>query len=301
MKKVTIRDIARMADVSVATVSYVLNNNENEKIPDETRNKILNIANELNYVPNLTARSLVKRKSGLIGIVVVRDYENEGPWKKSFYSEFVNELERLLSDEGYHILISNIDSSRPKLDIILERELDGVFIIDVNKEFFYSISNRFTVPIIVIDSYIDDLIFQKLVPDFSDAISKAKTELEDDKLFFVVNNYNNIEMIEKIKDACQSDDIYVMGSLDGLRDFLVRQQGRKGIVINEFLGVIASRYVDPANLAVVCTCGNGYLLHDDVKKIIINNSKKSKIAASLMHDLLNKDYSQDKYTVIKAD
>lgn len=301
MRKVTMRDIAKLADVSTATVSYVLNNNEKEKIPDETRNRILSIANELGYVPNLTARSLVKRKSGLIGVIVVRDYENEGLWKKCFYNEFVNELEKLLSDEGYHILISNIDCSQPKLDIILERELDAVFIIDVNKEFFFSISNKFTVPIIIIDSYIDDLIFQKVVPDFEDALSKARTALEEDAPFYVINNYNNAETVKKLMDACFSQNVYVVDSLDGLKEFLQSQTGKKGIVVNEFLGAIASRYIDPDDLAVICTCGNDYLLHDKTKKVIIDNAKKAEIAVHIMNDLLNRDYSHDKYIVIKAE
>lgn len=57
MKKATMKDIARQANVSVATVSYVLNNVKNQTIPDPTRQIILQIARELNYVPNLAARS----------------------------------------------------------------------------------------------------------------------------------------------------------------------------------------------------------------------------------------------------
>lgn len=56
-EKATMKDIARQANVSVATVSYVLNNVKNQTIPDPTRQSILQIARELNYVPNLAARS----------------------------------------------------------------------------------------------------------------------------------------------------------------------------------------------------------------------------------------------------
>lgn len=64
--KVTIKDIAREAGVSVATVSYVLNNRNDQKISDETRDKVLHISNLLNYTPNQAARSLVTQQSNSI-------------------------------------------------------------------------------------------------------------------------------------------------------------------------------------------------------------------------------------------
>ncbi|GAV10816.1 LacI family DNA-binding transcriptional regulator [Paenibacillus sp. NAIST15-1] len=62
MKKPTMKDIAQRANVSVATVSYVLNNVDNQTIPESTRCKITQIAKELDYTPNLTARSLARKK-----------------------------------------------------------------------------------------------------------------------------------------------------------------------------------------------------------------------------------------------
>ena len=66
---VTIKDIARQAGVSTATVSKVLNRKDSV-IGDETRQKVLSLARELNYTPNSLARSLVTRKSHVIGIIV---------------------------------------------------------------------------------------------------------------------------------------------------------------------------------------------------------------------------------------
>ena len=57
-KKATIRDVAREAGVSVATVSYVLNNRPNQKISDDTKKKVLQIANLLQYSPSFAAKQL---------------------------------------------------------------------------------------------------------------------------------------------------------------------------------------------------------------------------------------------------
>ncbi len=59
--KMTIKDIARLADVSTATVSKVLNGKD-EKISDRTRNRIFDLVEEYNYVPNRIASSLVTKK-----------------------------------------------------------------------------------------------------------------------------------------------------------------------------------------------------------------------------------------------
>lgn len=56
------KDIAIRANVSVATVSYVLNRVDNQTIPEKTRRQIMELAKELRYIPNLAARSLANQK-----------------------------------------------------------------------------------------------------------------------------------------------------------------------------------------------------------------------------------------------
>jgi DNA-binding LacI/PurR family transcriptional regulator len=241
MKKITLKDIAKEADVSVATVSYVLNNIENQKIAEDTKNRIFEIAERLNYVPNLTARTLAKRKSGLVGILITRDFKNEKTWREFYYYDFINRIERLLSKVGYHVLIHSVDAAVPKLDIIAERELDGVFIIDVKKDVFFKISKHLTVPLIAIDSYIEDELFHKVLFNIGSGVKRAQELLEDKASFLVMDNMNNDEMSEKIINASGLDkrDIYIMKSSEGLHEFLSSRKGEKGIVINEFIASTA--------------------------------------------------------------
>ena len=67
-KKVTVRDVAREAGVSVATVSYIMNNRTDMKISEETRKKVLQIANLLNYRPSQAAKSLATGRNSMIGL-----------------------------------------------------------------------------------------------------------------------------------------------------------------------------------------------------------------------------------------
>ncbi|WP_285180722.1 LacI family DNA-binding transcriptional regulator, partial [Mycobacterium tuberculosis] len=79
-------DIARIAGVSVATVSYVLNKKEGQRISEETKKKIFEIAETINYVPHKIAKSLKNNKSKLLGLIVA-DLSND------FYSSNERHLE----------------------------------------------------------------------------------------------------------------------------------------------------------------------------------------------------------------
>ncbi|WP_164515001.1 LacI family DNA-binding transcriptional regulator [Paenibacillus lentus] len=175
MNKVTMKDIAEAANVSLATVSYVLNNNTKQKISEETRQRILKISKELQYVPNMAARSLVGNTSSkLVAIVTLKNHHDQ-PWHRSRYYDLTMKLQELLNEQGYDVIVAGTDSEQVELDIILKRTLDALFIIDVPEQHFFNISRKFTVPIIVIDSYIADTMFRKVVPDYRSAIERART------------------------------------------------------------------------------------------------------------------------------
>lgn len=303
MKKVIMKDIAEKAKVSLTTVSYILNDTEGQKISEETRCKVLSIAKELGYVPNLTAKSLASKKSGLIGIVVLKDCSKTKLWKDFLYCKFINEVESLLKQKGYHILVSSVEASSPEFDIILQRELDGVFLLDVNEDAFYKISKKFNVPIIIIDSYLDDNLFNKIVPDFESAIHMAKTLLGNQHSFLIADKVNNMGILEKIThaDGINGKDIILVEKEEDVKDFVKMHQGLKGIVINEYLGSIAANYTDPENLAVICTCGCSTLLPPAVKKVDFKEDKALKAVEIMMSYIKNNFFeSKSKYTMIEV-
>lgn len=162
MKKVTIKDIAKQVGVSVTTVSNVINGKQS-KVSDETIQKIHEAIKESNYIPNLSARSLVNKKSKLIGVIIpqTEDYKQlllENP----FYSEIVSGIESKIREHGYYIILSGLDKDKSFLDVFVRWNLDGAIIMGIYQEKFYEELKNIKVPIILVDSYINDDYFYKI-------------------------------------------------------------------------------------------------------------------------------------------
>jgi len=301
LKKATLKDIAKLAQVSVATVSYVLNNVTSQTIPEETRCKVLEAAKELQYIPNLAARSLVMQKTGLIGILINRS-EYEGYWKKLRYATLIEFLERKLTERGYHVVLSSIDASAPKLDIISERKLDGVYLIDVKSDTFHHISRLFSagVPLIVIDSMIDDELFYKIIDDYEHIFTKLTTRNQLSNHYLIMDEFNNLELMETINklSSIHDDDIHIMKNEELLQRFLSQQKGRHGIIINEYISTLAAKYVDPASLYVICTAGCPYIVPTQAKAYTYGE-QKFEVALELMLQLIEDSTSGDGNKFIK--
>ena len=99
MADATIRDVARRAQVSVASVSRVLNRQDN--VSKETRDRVDEAIRDLGYVPHAGARSLSLARTNAIG-VVLPDFHGE------FFSEIVRGMDREASRRGYMLLLSNV-------------------------------------------------------------------------------------------------------------------------------------------------------------------------------------------------
>lgn len=162
MKKTTIKDIAKQVGVSVTTVSNVINGKQS-KVSEETINKIHKSIKELNYIPNLSARSLVNNKSKLIGVIIpqTEDYKQlllENP----FYSEMVSGIESKTREHGYYIILSGVDKDKSVLDVFVRWNLDGAIIMGIYQEEFYEGLKQVRIPITLVDSYINDKYFHKV-------------------------------------------------------------------------------------------------------------------------------------------
>jgi DNA-binding LacI/PurR family transcriptional regulator len=87
MKRITIKDVAKAAGVSTAAISYALNGKES-KVSTETLEKIQATVASLNYIPDFSARSLVNKKSYLIGVVIPETEDhNQMILENPFYSD----------------------------------------------------------------------------------------------------------------------------------------------------------------------------------------------------------------------
>ena len=111
----TIKDIARLCGVSVSTVSRVLN--DRPDVSEENRRRVLEVIESSNYIPNNTARDLVKTKSDAIGLVV-RGVSNP------FYTDIIRAVEDGITAEGFTMVMQQIGTcdDEIKRGAMMERE-----------------------------------------------------------------------------------------------------------------------------------------------------------------------------------
>ncbi|TDK19941.1 LacI family transcriptional regulator [Luteimonas aestuarii] len=95
---VTIKDVARRANVSVATVSRALNGHQN--VAEEVRKRVVSVANELRYSPHHAARSLSSRRTNTVGVVLPDLYGE-------FFSELMRGIDQVARERGLHLLVSS--------------------------------------------------------------------------------------------------------------------------------------------------------------------------------------------------
>ncbi|WP_138420648.1 catabolite control protein A [Aquibacillus sediminis] len=128
---VTIYDVAREANVSMATVSRVVNGNPNVK--PATRKKVLNTIEQLGYRPNAVARGLASKKTTTVG-VIIPDISS------IFFSELARGIDDIATMYKYNIILSNSDQNKDKelqlINTMLEKQVDGIIFMggDISEE-----------------------------------------------------------------------------------------------------------------------------------------------------------------------
>lgn len=120
---VTIKDVAKKANVSVATVSRVINNKGNVNI--ETKRIVEETIKELNYVPNELARSLYLKQSKLLAVLIPH-------FGTDFYSALVEGIENKAMELGYKIILCNTQDNKKReleyIQILKRYSVDGIIL-----------------------------------------------------------------------------------------------------------------------------------------------------------------------------
>lgn len=146
---VTIKDIAKKMGLGVSTVSMALNGHKN--INSETRQRVLDVANELGYIKNGIAVDLQKKKTNVI-LLVVTDAS------RSHFSEFIRITQEEVVKSGYDLLIAaTASSSHTSRRYISEHRVDGVIVYTnhIENEFLERYARR-DFPIYLVGSYIEN-------------------------------------------------------------------------------------------------------------------------------------------------
>ncbi|WP_296700330.1 LacI family DNA-binding transcriptional regulator [Algoriphagus sp.] len=164
-EKATIHDIAEKLNVTASTVSRALN--DNPRISEATKKKVLKVAKQLNYQPNHIASALRSGKSRLIGVIVPTANRN-------FFSSVIRGIEEIATNLNYRIVISQsydeFEKEVQNVEALLNAQVDGV-IASIGKtteniEHFEKIMKK-GIPLVLFDRVSNDLeVSQVVIDDF---------------------------------------------------------------------------------------------------------------------------------------
>lgn len=148
----TIKQIAGLAGVSVASVSNVINGNFH-KVSVETRKKIEKIIEENDYKPNAQARGLVKQESRIVSLVIPNIGEYFTFNSNPYYADLIAETEKYVRSRDYCLMIRCIDHCRDIVPMLSSWNVDGAFFAGVSSEEIAELKGCLSCPSVFIDSY----------------------------------------------------------------------------------------------------------------------------------------------------
>jgi DNA-binding LacI/PurR family transcriptional regulator len=270
----TIKDVAKKANVSVATVSRVINNTG--YVNFETRKIVEDAIDEMGYVPNELARSLFRKKSNIIGLIVphISTY---------FFAELIEAIEEHITKKGYKLMIFNskddIEIEKKYINVFSQYNIDGLIIVANTKSTRAYIN--LNIPIITIDHIIDqsvpsvtsdnvqggEIAARKLIESGAKNIihfrgpSVLITVIDRARGFYQVMNEHNIDV-----QSCDLD--FKIPELDLIEDFIKKHPKVDGIFCSSDIIAI---YV----ISVLQKLG--YKIPEDVQVIGYDNIELSEV------------------------
>ena len=184
----TIKDVAKMADVSISTVSRVIN--DSKPVSPEARRRVLHAIDVLDYKPNEVARSLVTKKSNLIGVIV----EDIG---SNFISQILRGVEEVGRMYKYDILLSSSygdqESEMKFANLLAQKQVEGIIVISNlhNPKLEYKLEES-KIPYVIISNFYD-------IEKFSATIDYEKASYDMVNLL-IAKGHKNIASLGIRKD-----------------------------------------------------------------------------------------------------
>lgn len=283
-KKVTVKDVAREAGVSVATVSYIMNNRSDQKISSQTRKKVLQIANLLNYRPSHAAKSLATGRNNIIGVAY--HLNPDTPSRNLEITSFVNMLIERMNRMQYDVLFMPVKAVEDNLPI--NRNIDAIIAIDLSHEQFKNIADNYLVPVINVDMIVEDDLFYQIYSDYPSLLTMAKKELGCDDCYLILDKFAN-ELYQKFMiNSFPKERILMLP--DCSADVLSVLRDKPVIVIGTYLALIVRPYITEKNMVVISSGETNHILSDNIKVINNDISKKANLTMNILLNALDRNF-----------
>lgn len=177
IKAVNIKDVAKKAKVAVSTVSRVLN--DHKDVSKDTKEHVLKIIDELNYIPNNSARNLKRTNTNSIGIFVLGEYN-------PFFGEIVETLENEISEKGYSVMVHfhHVESNAMEtaVQFTMEKKLLGLiclggYVAKENEGYLESLEAPTVFTSTIIDDEVNQSLFSSVSIDENSAVKEVMDHL----------------------------------------------------------------------------------------------------------------------------
>lgn len=171
---ITIKDIAKLAGVSHTTVSRALN--DSPLISEETKQKIRQIAEEHNYIPNYSARSLKLDKSFNIGLFFTTIDEGTAT---QFFQLAVQGVNKIVKSKNYNTLIKGITDYKGDYSLVNKKQFDGIIVVSQSKsdDSFIDYVVKQDIPIVVVNRDLGDRVVKNISYDDRNGAYEAVNHL----------------------------------------------------------------------------------------------------------------------------
>lgn len=193
----TIKEVAREAGVSVATVSRVMN--DSGPVNAETRRRILEVANELNYVPNSAARSLIMARTNTLGVLLPDLYGE-------FFSEVIRGIDHTAHQQGYHLLVSSSHNDRAEIEAAIKAmrgRVDGLIVMSPDID-AHSLQDNLpdTLPAVLLNCAVNGSSFASVEIDNRGGAAAMVRHLQDlghRRIAVITGNENNHDSQQRLE------------------------------------------------------------------------------------------------------
>jgi len=199
-KRVSIKDIAKQLNISITTVSFVINGKAREKnISEALTKKVLDLVAELNYQPNALATSLRTGKTKIIGFLV-------DDISEPFFSGIARHIDEIASNLGYKILFSSTRNNTEKaielLQIFEDRHVDG-YIMALPEGLEEEVKKliQTDAPVVLFDRYVQDVKTDYVIIDNKKSTFDATEHLINNgykNIAFVTIDTQQLQMVDRL-------------------------------------------------------------------------------------------------------